>query len=390
MCTMKRILFCCRDSMSNDNNTGITLRSFASLFDAKNVGEIFTITRDCCKVSKSSCDFSIKVDFESGNYSLVKKMFNVVKQIRDQSFINRLKSFNPDCLYLIAADISFNFFALKLSKKLGIPIIIHHFDNIRESYTSKKGILKGKILSLIHGFFLKKIERNAIGRLTIGEEMSIYYHKRYGFKYDYLMNSVDSGAYLSPQFRDSMKRIVYTGGLHLDRVKTLIDAERAIANINNSNIKLFIYSSDYDKYKGFFNENITVFNDFVEHDKIDSVYKKAYILLHVESFNEDDIFYRYSISTKISEYMIASKPIICFAPKHLAVSKLLSNNNVGLSVDNKYSLTESIKYLIEHEEEYKKMSINAYDYAEKHFSKQHAKRLFTKYGFSFENGENNE
>ena len=79
--------------------------------------------------------------------------------------------------------------------------------------------------------------------------------------------------------------------------------------------------------------------------------------------------------------MISKRPIICYAPKDLAVSSFLKDNDVGLTASNEEELTQIINSLLSNNDVYKHYSISAFNYAKKHFSKEYARALFLKYGF---------
>lgn len=370
---MKKVLLCCAHSMFYDNNTGITIRSFMSLFPDNMVGELFFMEKQDPIVEKPKDFFSLRIKIPPSN--TCKQFFSFRKALKDKRIISKIKEFHPDCLYLIAGYFAFNSFVLSLSKKLNVPIMIHHFDNIRESYGKKIAIL-------IHNKNLRAIEKKAVARFVIGEQMGEYYFDKYGFNYDVLMNTVEDKNIDFPNCdKTAIKNIVYTGGLHLERAESLVLVEKAIKKMKNSHIRLLIYSNDYSTYKDMFDPSVTMFRPFVSHKDIFDVYADAYILLHVESFKDDNVFYKYSISTKISEYMISKRPIICFAPKELAIVSFLNNYHVGLTASTEEDLSNSISSLLSSTKDYCRYANEAFDYAKKHFSKEYAKALFLKYGF---------
>ena len=83
-----------------------------------------------------------------------------------------------------------------------------------------------------------------------------------------------------------------------------------------------------------------IFKDYVPHEKINEVYKDSDVLLHIESFDPKTVEYtKYSMSTKIPEYMAARRPIICYAPNCLAVYRYIEKTGAGISVSTSDELS---------------------------------------------------
>jgi hypothetical protein len=63
----------------------------------------------------------------------------------------------------------------------------------------------------------------------------------------------------------------------------------------------------------------------------------------MESFKEMyRTFIKYSLSTKIPEYMYSGKPILFFGPESITVSKYIKENHVGLVANTWESLERSL------------------------------------------------
>jgi len=134
----------------------------------------------------------------------------------------------------------------------------------------------------------------------------------------------------------------------------LIDIEKCVRslNIKGLNIKVEIYSHEKDSYLGsMFDQEIISFKGSIDHSKIYEVFKTSDILLHMESFRDEDIlFTKYSLSTKISEYLSSGKPIICYAPKEIAVHQYINETNSGFSCSTFIELQSKLELLSKHSE----------------------------------------
>ena len=99
--------------------------------------------------------------------------------------------------------------------------------------------------------------------------------------------------------------------------------------------------------------------------------ERSHFLLHVESFDEMNRTYvKYSISTKISEYLSSSRGIIAYGPHEVASMELLYKNGFGCSMTDMDSHDEIKKKIYESIEGY-----NNYDYSR---SKQYVLQNYNK------------
>jgi glycosyltransferase involved in cell wall biosynthesis len=75
------------------------------------------------------------------------------------------------------------------------------------------------------------------------------------------------------------------------------------------------------------------------------------VLIHVESFLEiDSLYTRYSISTKIPQYMASGRPIIAYGPASLSSIRYIKNSEAGLVIDHEndiYSMKSLISKLLD-------------------------------------------
>ena len=112
-------------------------------------------------------------------------------------------------------------------------------------------------------------------------------------------------------------------------------------------MKLMMYISDKEKllYEDEFPKENCSFMKMISHDRISDLYKDADVLIHAEADDDENIpFIKYSISTKIPEYLATGKPFIFYGPSDIAVYRYLKENNIAYVVscnkDLKHVLTE--------------------------------------------------
>jgi hypothetical protein len=269
--------------------------------------------------------------------------------------------------------------AYTLSKKLNIPIVIHFMDNWRHHIQWEDNpLLKGYKRKLDK--YCKLCYSRSNRCIAISPKMAKVYTEETGINHSYIMNSVKVADYIcTPKEKGDTINFVYAGGLHLGRNKALLDIADIVEEISKSrNAKLLIYTSKenielYSKdFEGFKNTKLL---PAIEHDRIKEVYENADVLVHIES---DALvgngFFKYSISTKIPEYLATGKPMLFYGPSDIYLYEFLKENNLAVVSDNKQDLFDKITALIENN---KAVAYeNAIKYAQENFDVAAAVRNF--------------
>jgi hypothetical protein len=275
-----------------------------------------------------------------------------------------LEQYKPEVIYTVGESLFTLKASLFFSKKFNIPIVIHYMDNWRETLYPNRGMLK--FLNFLFSKKLNEVESRMKNGLVISPKMKEKYSLiNQNVNYNVLLNSIDNVQNNKEINNIEEDPIIfsYIGGLHLNRWESLLEIERCIGELNKIGIssKLFIYTPKVDEMKFLdkFNKKYTLFKGYLSHDKVNHAYNKASILVHIESFQEHVIRYtEYSLSTKIPECMSKGKPILCYAPKFLAVSEYINTTNSGIVVDNYNDLLKESINLAENRELRKELGQN--------------------------------
>lgn len=382
----KRILIINNESLTAQNATAITMRSIFSSWDVNYLFEISCTPSSTDSLYKGRELKALPHKYYPIYYLLNLKYFRKANAVSKEkhnmksinnsknfsSFLRRLiiaytdflpllspykllkevKEFKPDYIYTMGGSILSLKLALYFSKKLDRKIIVHFMDNWQDTMYNNSILLWPCRRSLVS--VLNKVYKRMDKGLTISDKMADEYSNRWNKEHIAIMNIVDDDLNMPEPFKNKdIIKIAYVGGLHLERWKTLLEISNLVERINDINhrkISLEVYTSENNRslYKDLFKNKYTEFKGSVAHSEVKSVYKSVDILLHMESFNPSiRDFIKYSISTKISEYMASGKPIILYAPPDLALSEYIKNTNSGIVCSNSCDFVDALKRLSE-------------------------------------------
>jgi glycosyltransferase involved in cell wall biosynthesis len=286
--------------------------------------------------------------FHSFNYMLeitgIYTFFNKIKlsETLKQWIIN----FNPEIIYIQPFHHRIMRFGNLLYRELKIPYAIHIMDD-SVSFINKSMVLKKQWQTLIKLDF-ESLIHNASVRMCISEAMAQEYQRRYSEQFTHFRNPIEADAWIPFQKKSydvdhGCLKIIYTGRLYPPTYNTLIDLCKTIdrLNKNKKNVILDIYTHD---------DNI-LFNQLVV--QLEGVHIKPPVSQQdiPAIISEYDIFFlcldfdikamkysQYSISTRTSEGMISSVPILMYGPEVSAQYQYLCNTNSGYLVGERNTL----------------------------------------------------
>lgn len=410
-----KVLIVNTQSIYKDNATGITLRSLFSQWPKEKVMEVFvwkprsTLFEECKvpseqlplrvlpfyyglrKLMKKDCVYDAAAENISSDAAQKIKMRGIrnieflIKTLSecsplvffDKELLKIIDKFSPDVIYTLSGSILINRFVFFFAKRYNIRVVVHYMDNWRE--TAYKNHSYAKYLNRLLEKSTAKIEKKMIKGITISEKMATEYKVKYGSDFVAVMNCVDIvlPQRMVEEQEKSELTFTYAGGLHLGRSQQLLVVQNAIKSFNREGHSvtaiLKVYTSNLfkEKYSGLFDENLTQFEEYVSHERIGEVYEEADVLIHIEAFERDIVDYtKYSLSTKIPEYMASGKPLLCYAPAELAVSEYISATKAGLCAKNEEELLTAINLLATDSHTRKRFGENGVNTAKNNHSKE--------------------
>ena len=271
-----------------------------------------------------------------------------------------LDEYRPDIIYTLAENISVLKISKLFSERYNAPIVCHIMDDIESSIYSEGLLtlpLRKKYLNLSQSIYSR-----FKWHLTISEKMAKEYTHRHNCSYGFAMNCIFK-VYPSPQPKNTPIKIVFSGGLHGGRNASLLKIAKVINNDKflREHISLQIYTSMNNIQSNLDLVQVCHVNEYVPEDKIIENLASADILLHVESFEKEEIeYFRYSMSTKLPEYMSVGRPILCYGPMSINTVSFIRTHNVGLVAENIEELISSLYMLMDESirEQYAKTAVS--------------------------------
>src|SRR5690606_35599716 len=130
-----------------------------------------------------------------------------------------------------------------------------------------------------------------------------------------------------------------SGGLHLKRDLVL----EKVLFISNKYFKdsisfdLFLTEQDQNIHKDLFLKYSDIIGSikYVPPESVSNLLSDYNLLMHLESFDEEVIKYtKFSISTKIPQYLAVGRAILAIGPRNIASIDYISENNVGYVCDD--------------------------------------------------------
>lgn len=198
--------------------------------------------------------------------------------------------------------------------------------------------------------------------LSISDAMSSEYKKRYNKDFIPFHNPIDIQFWTQKsksgkKFIGEQVKVLFSGRIGLGVEESLMDLAQAIESLtlDGTKVKLYVQSPSKDSktLNRLRSSKSLVINPVAEYSELPTIFSEADILAITNDFDKESIDYlRYSMPTKVSEYMISGTPIIVYSHAETAVSKFFTANKCGHCVyeRNLNQLKDALTLLIKDEE----------------------------------------
>jgi glycosyltransferase involved in cell wall biosynthesis len=250
-----------------------------------------------------------------------------------------LDDYQPQLVYSVLGSVQVMRLALRVAQRFQIPIVPHFMDDWPTTQYQDglfTGVPRWVLLRHIQAVF-----RRAPTGLAISAVMAEEYRQRYGLAFETFMNTVDTqlfGGARPTRPPGPAAQLVYVGGLHLGRWELLRDLGQAAQELGErgqaAEVVVYAPATDLSEYGVRLLEHggVRLGGTLASHE-MPAVLRGADVLLHVESFDPKlQRYTRLSLSTKLPQYLAAGRPILAYAPAHLASCQHVEQCHSGLAV----------------------------------------------------------
>lgn len=279
-------------------------------------------------------------------------------QVLEKNIMDEVEKFNFDIIYFRLADrkVLFNFY-FEVQKELNKPVVTHMMDDWIDKLHNQ-----GHDDYKYYAKSLKKVYETSDVNLSICDEMSEEYERRFGVKFTAIANGVDIKDFLPKNWseralitKENPLIIRYMGGLATDMcLKSIQKFSMCISELSDIYpIELEIYTMDW-----YLDEARKIFDDIKSVNIFPLVDKAEYPNLLTSSdvllvaYNFDDITLSYlglSFANKLPEVLASGTPIIALGHQKIPTmsyfSKLDFVNTITNEDFNKADIETVLKQL---------------------------------------------
>jgi glycosyltransferase involved in cell wall biosynthesis len=248
-----------------------------------------------------------------------------------------IREFRPDVIYSSLGNARLMKIVIWASRVAGnVPIVPHFMDDWPSTLYAD-----GRLWSIpknIVDHMLRSLLRRAPMGFCIGESMAEEYKARYGRDFCGFMNCVDDEEFESspPHGGSGQGPLIwaYVGGLHLNRWKPLALLAQCIT-AQGAILRIFAPERDLYQWGSVFSVVRNVETGTLAPEEVMKAMRQSDVLIHVESFDQAESSYtRFSVSTKLAQYLAAGRTIFGLGPAGLASLKLIKEARAGITVTN--------------------------------------------------------
>lgn len=279
---------------------------------------------------------------------LLRKLLWNKKRWLSEDLLNWVKDFNPDVIFYHNSNAFFQGdIAYTLAKKLGIKIILEISDDY---YFNSHFSLSPFYFIYRHKYkkVFKKQILDANGIFFISDKMKEKYENYFNVKGETIHISSEleeSNFNISKCENNGFDTIRYFGNIGLKRWKTIAQLSKVLEKQkNDTTIEVYcpkIGNSKVDKLNKLKNVK---YCGFLEYENLREKMVSSSYLLIVESFSKSLLAdTRYSLSTKLADYLKTGVPIIALGPSGSGTIDFLIKNDLAYVSTSKKEICNMLR-----------------------------------------------
>lgn len=258
-----------------------------------------------------------------------------------------LQDFRPQVIHSLLGGVRVMKVVARLSRLLDVPVVPHFMDDWPANLFAD-----GKLLGLPRAEMersMAEVMRRSPLCVAIGDDMRAEFEERYGIPCLVVGNSVDFDAFASPRApATEHQTFTYVGGLHLGRDVMLGRVAEALMESPGSTLRIHSPASDNARVAALAQRYPSVVSAGgpVEPSQVPGVLAAADVLVFVESLDPHIFsFTRLSVSTKVPEYLAASRPVLALGPAGQSSIRALRRSGAAVhsSGEAPHAVTEAVQ-----------------------------------------------
>ena len=267
--------------------------------------------------------------------------------VYNRSLKQWLAAQNPTCIFVAPGSAAFFYhFALKLAKKMHIPIVTYVCDDFY--------FLRGEgVLGCLH----QRSVRRAIEKLlkasshmvAISEPLASAYHEQFDVPATVIMTGTGRPIAASVMSAKGAQSLLYAGNIRTGRNQSLAEVGKVLEQINaahGTSFTLEIYTGEKDRRILSVFDGIPAIhiNAFLTGADFEEIYRAANLHLHVESFcARETERVKFSVSTKIADCLGSGCCMVAYAPAEVASMQYLMEHQCALTATSQSQLRTALE-----------------------------------------------
>lgn len=256
-----------------------------------------------------------------------------------KEFETWLEQIKPEAIYTSIGDIPMAEFLIKIHERCPkIKILIHGFD---DWFSPAYRLINGNKHRNVSVSLFKEILSFSTGFFTSSEKMASDYKAQFGYHFTCFPNPVKVDPPLKIEHKHTYDNIVFTGKIGWHNQSAISDMMKVVEKINSHNTKKIYFDIYTDitpnELKCFIGTipTSTRIHKSIPNQEIPNLLASASaVFLPISTDKQTTRFTRYSMSTKMGEYLASGVPMIYYGPEGIAMTEFLQKEKCCETIIN--------------------------------------------------------
>jgi glycosyltransferase involved in cell wall biosynthesis len=255
--------------------------------------------------------------------------------------VHWIEAARPDVIYTILGSIEMMELVEMIRARFDLPVVVHLMDDWRAE-RERYGLLSPFRRQRLNRLFDYSM-RKAKGHLAISDAMASVYGAEYGIRFEPIQNVIDSDQWLKSARRDiaprQPARLLYAGSIYEKvQLSSLIGIAAAVQRLRARKVAVALDVMAPDFMVAPFRKKLEAFDGThvvpqVPRERYFAALCDADVLLLPVNFEPSAVrMVRYSMPTKVPEYLVSGVPILLYAPSGIAQVDYAAQAGWGLTV----------------------------------------------------------